>query len=502
MTGMLRVGATAAILALAASLIGAHLPVAWGQESATSANQVIAALRAGHSDDALRMCGELLRAEPQSYKLWTLRAMALDQAHQPKEALASYQHALRLAPDYLPALQGAAQSYYREQSEEAIPLLRRIIAAQPSNPTAHAMLAALEYRKDEYGPAAEDFRAAQSVIGFQPAALMEYAICLAHLSRLPEAIAAFKHVLELRPEDAAARYDLALVQWHAQASADALGTLQPLQDAGAGDVHALRLAAAIHEAKDETPQAVELLRKAISDDPNDVASYVEFANLSSRHDSYSVGIDIVNLGLKQLPNSSSLYMARGVLYGQNGDFDKAMNDFEHARKLDPIHTMAATAEGIAQSQRHDHDAALKDFRRQVRDHPGDAYGYYLLAEALSWSPPDANPADTQKVTSEAMDAAKKATKLNPHLVQAYDLLGSLYLQTDQREPAIQACRAALALDAKDQQATYTLILALRKTGDRQELNALVKRLTDLRKEEGDQNTRQFRYGQLIEGQGN
>lgn len=502
MTRMGRGGATAAMLVLAALLMGARLPVAWGQESATSANQVIDALRAGRSADALRMCGELLRADPQSYKLWTLRAMALDQAHQSKEALASYQHALRLAPDYLPALQGAAQSYYREQSAEAIPLLRRILAAQPSNSTAHAMLAALEYHKGDFRSAAEDFGAAQPVLGFQPAALMEYAICLAHLNRLPEAIATFQRVLELRPADGAARYDLALVQWHAQAGSDALGTLQPLLDAGAGDARALRLAAAIHEANNETPQAVELLRKAIASDPNDVTNYVEFANLSSRHGSYKVGIDIVDLGLKQLPNSASLYMARGVLFGQNSEFDKAINDFERARQLDPLHTMAATAEGIAQSQRQHHEAALTDFRREVKEHPDDAYGYYLLAEALSWSPPDANPADTQKATGEAIDAAKKATELNPHLVQAYDLLGPLYLQTDQREQAIKACRSALAMDAKDQQATYTLILALRKSGDRQELNALVKRLTELRKAEGDQNTRQFRYGQLIEGQGN
>jgi len=51
--------------------------------------------------------------------------------------------------------------------------------------------------------------------------------------------------------------------------------------------------------------------------------------------------------------------------------------------------MAASAEGVAQSQRHNHEEALEDFRRQVREHPKDAFAYYLLAEALSCRPPDA-----------------------------------------------------------------------------------------------------------------
>lgn len=486
-------------LILATGLVNLMSSFARAQAPAASVNDVVEALREGRSEDALRLCGELLRADPQSSKIWTLRAMALEQSSQPKEALAAYERALSFAPDYLPALEGAAQLDYKEKSSRAIPLLRKIIQAQPANPTAHAMLGALEYRRGEFSAAVQDFAAAEQVLDSQPAALMEYAICLARLNRFPEAIARFQQLLTLRPEDPAARYDLALVQWHSQAGADALATLKPMLDAGTTDSRVLRLAAAIHEANNETPQAVELLRRAIMDNPNEVANYVEFATLSFTHGSYAVGIDIVNLGLKKLPNSAALYMARGVLYGQNGNFEKAMDDFEHAHKLDPSHTMAATAEGIAQSQRHDHEAALKNFRLQVREHPKDAYGYYLLAEALSWSPPDANPADNQKNVSEAISAAKKATELDSHLVQAYDLLGSLYLQNGEHDRAVRACRAALDINPKDQQAVYSLILLLRKTAEKQELNALVKKLTDLRKAEGDENTRKFRYGQLVEG---
>ncbi|HTB96288.1 MAG TPA: hypothetical protein VK716_04720, partial [Terracidiphilus sp.] len=99
---------------------------------------------------------------------------------------------------------------------------------------------------------------------------------------------------------------------------------------------------------------------------------------------------------------------------------------------------------------------------------------------------------------QAISEARKATEIDPRLVQAYDLLGSLYLQTEQIEPAIKECRTALKIEPKDQQSLYTLILALRKTSSKDELKSLVQRLTELRKEEGVENSQKAKYGQLVE----
>jgi tetratricopeptide (TPR) repeat protein len=486
------------ILILAACPVGSLLPHLFAQASGVSIGAVIDSLRKGENAEALRMSSELLRTDPQSYKVWTLRALAFEQSTDSKQALAAYERALKIAPDYLPALEGAAQLDYKTQSSQAVPVLRHIVSLQPGNTTAHAMLGVLEYRHSEFGAAVQDFEAAGQVIDSKPDALMAYAICLDRLNRAPEAIARFQQLLTLRPVDAAARYDLALVQWRSGAGADALATLGPMLDAKTADSRVLRLAAAIHESNDETPQAVELLRAAILSNPDDPANYVDFATLSFTHGSYSVGIDVVNVGLTRLPGSAALYMARGVLYGQNGEFEKAMADFEHAQTLDPTASMAASAEGIAQSQRHNHEEALADFRRQVHEHPKDAFGYYLLAEALSWSPPEAKQGSAPQSLAEAISAAAKAVELDPQLVQAYDLLASLDLQADQPERAVKACRAALSIKPKDQQAVYSLILALRKTGAKDELKGLVQSLIDLRKQEQADNNLKNRYGQLVE----
>jgi tetratricopeptide (TPR) repeat protein len=465
-------------------------------QPAPSIDGIIAALQARRYDDALKLCAHALQSDPRSPKVWTLRAVALEHTAGQREALAAYQEALKFAPAYLPALEGAAQIEYQAQSTEAFPLLERILAVQPSDATAHAMLGVLDYRNHDYAGAARQFAAAGDLLKSQPSALMDYALSLAHLDRTSEAIELLNQLVAQSPAESAPRYDLALLQWRSSASAEALATLQPLIDAQPPDAPAMRLAAAIHESNHETPQAVELLRAAILAHPDDPANYVDFAMLSFEHGSYSVGIDMVTAGLGRLPDSAPLYMARGVLYGENGDFEKAMADFERAHTIDPANSVAASAEGVAQSQRHNHPQALDDFRKQVREHPNDALGYYLLAEELSWSGSEEKSPNNQRDTAEAISNAAKAIRLDPHLVEAYDLLASLYLQNEQAQPAIDACHAALRINPRDQQALYTLILALRKTGSKEELKDLVQKLSSLRKEEQAQ-ARQ-RYGRLIE----
>ena len=105
----------------------AMTPPVLAQNTSVSTATVIAALQKGQNDDAVKMADALLRADPKSFKVWTLRGLGLERSGHPKEALTDYQHALSLSPDYLPALEGAAQLDYKAQSPQAIPILHRIL---------------------------------------------------------------------------------------------------------------------------------------------------------------------------------------------------------------------------------------------------------------------------------------------------------------------------------------------------------------------------------------
>jgi Flp pilus assembly protein TadD len=143
------------------------------------------------------------------------------------------------------------------------------------------------------------------------------------LTRLDDAVTTFEKAVALRPDDPRELRVLASIQLMDGKPKDALVTLQPLLDAQDADSETLQLASTAHEDAGETPQAVALLRQAMMLDPKNPGPYLDFADICFNHQSFQVGIDVITDGLSQQPNSDDLYVARGVLYVQLAQYDKA-----------------------------------------------------------------------------------------------------------------------------------------------------------------------------------
>ena len=73
---------------------------------------IISALRDQQFDQAVHLLEPALKAYPNNPQLWTMQGVARQGQGDPKEALASFRHALKLSPDYMPALEKAAQMEY------------------------------------------------------------------------------------------------------------------------------------------------------------------------------------------------------------------------------------------------------------------------------------------------------------------------------------------------------------------------------------------------------
>jgi tetratricopeptide (TPR) repeat protein len=443
----------------------------------TPITAVVTAIREKRFDDALRLSREALKTTPNDTRLWTLEGMANTGLGQPSAALAAYQHALKIAPRYLPALEGAAQTAFQQGDAIAKPLLLRILEQQPDEPTSHAMLGSLAYRAHDCEEAIAHFEKASAALAAQPDALAEYGACLGNTEHFDQAVAVFTQLVAIDSRWSAS-YNLALSQWKAKHADAALATLQPFIDATPAEEDVLTLAAEIAEEAGDTQKAIELLRKAILDHPATVDAYMQFAFLSGNHASFQVGIDMLSAGMTQMPAEARLYLARGVMYGQLGESEKALNDLEYANKLAPHLSFVNAAEGVLQSQQHKSAEALATFRAAAKAHPADAFTHYLLAEALSGESKEPGSAAYR----EEITAANRAVQLDPTLVAARDLLAALYLEDGLAAKSIEQSEAALKQDPRDEQALYHLMLALRKTDRKDEVPKLVQRLTELRKE--------------------
>jgi tetratricopeptide (TPR) repeat protein len=394
----------------------------------------------------------------------------------------------------LPALEGSAQIKYDAGSQDAVPLLERVLKIRPNDTTSHAMLAVISEKNGDCPTAVKHFSLAGPALASQPEALQGYGVCLLKLQRNDEAVQVFQQILASRPDDVRCRRTLAAAELAAEKPQDALATLATALNSNP-DVSTMRLAAAIYEANKDTPNAVKILRDAIVRDPSQTGLYVDFAELAMDHQSFQAGVEMLNAGLKLQPNAPQLYMARGVLYVQLADYEKAESDFERAEWLDPTLGMSAAAQGMLANEQNQNDPAqaLAAVKAKLANKPNDAFLLYLQGAILSKMGAEPGSADFRL----GLESTKRSVRLQPSLTAAHNLLAKYYLDGGENALAAQECRVVLQQTPADQSALYHLVIALRKSGNQTEIPDLLKRLAKARQEATKQEGERNRYKLVV-----
>ena len=450
--------------------------LAGSQTAGDPAAPVITAIRAGKLAEAQQLVEAALAQRSQDPRLWALDGLVEGRLGHPQKALTSYKHALEIAPDYLPALEGAAEIAYKSADPEAEIYLRAILKTHPEDQTAHGMLAALSFEHGRCQNAVNEFANARDAIASNLPALKQYGYCLLQLKRPVDAIPVFEHIRQLKPSDPKASYRLAVVQSIAGQPQSVVETLQPEIEKNPSDAAALALLADAYESLSDTPRAVAALRQAIVLRPDVPDYYLDFANICLVHDSFQVGVDMLNTGLARTPKSAPLYMARGILFIQQGKYPDAQADFAKAEHLDPQVRFGSPVQGLLELQQNNLAGAETTIRGRLKAHPNDAYLHYLLAEVLIRK----GAAVGSPEFNEALQASQNAVALQPVFPLARDQLGRLYLQDGKTKQAIEQSRLAISQDPSDQMALYHLLIAFRKDNQTAEIPALSKKLAGLR----------------------
>lgn len=461
-----------ALLLAASGLLAAH-----AQQTSSPVAPIESLIRSHNYDQALQLTRSELNQAPKDFKLWTLEGIIFSLENNRSDALAAFDKALALSPSYAPALKGEVQLLFPAADKRAIPLLERILKADPSDQTAQEMLAMLEKQQGNCQAAVNHFLLSADSIQSHPASLEAYGYCLVQLNRMQDAIPVFDRLAALLPDSTYPRYDLAVVLVAAKQNDAALKVLDPLLTPDQQDPDILSLASETYEAAGNTPKSVALLRQAIVLSPTTADYYVAFAALCMDHESFQVGIDMIDAGLERIPNDPSLYISRGLLYAQLAQYDKAEADFNGAEQLDSKQTLGSYAIDLAELTKNDPNAALTKVRAQLKAHPESALLHNLLAELLM----NQGPAVGSPEYQEAMRSALTAVRLKPDLVSARDTLTSIYVHSRQYNLAIEQCRLALKYSPDDETAAYHLLIALRHSGrtDDPEIKALVKQLSSM-----------------------
>jgi tetratricopeptide (TPR) repeat protein len=442
---------------------------------------------------ALELLGPALKASPADPQLWAMQGTAYAGLGNKEEALASFKRAIKIDPDYLPALRGAAQIDFDAGSAAGIPLLEHMLRLRPTDTTAHGMLAILEYQRGDCLAALPHFEVATTLFEVRPAAMHAYASCLVQQKRFGKAAEIFRKSLAQNPGDPQGLRVLASIELMAQHPQDSLDTLAPLLGSNP-DAQTLELASEAYEQSHDTEKAVDALRQAILLDPGNVTLYVDFAAISARHQSLQVGINVVNDGINLQPKAAPLYFARGMLYVQLSEYGRAQDDFDTAYNLDPTQSLTAAAQGLTAVQQNDLGRALAGVQEKLSGRPNDPILLYLQADVLAQQDPQPGTA----VFKTAMTSAKRAVALNPALGPAHTVLAKLYMMAGQYPEAAAECRKALEAEPTDQTALYYLIRALRKTDQKGEIPGLLQQFALVRKQAASKKRGENQF-KLVEG---
>ena len=489
------IGWSRSVIANLILVVFAVILTARGQEIATSISNIESLIRTQQYDQALSALKSALLRTPGDHKLWTLEGICLGLQGHEEQALATFDRALRISPEYTPALKGAVQILYKTGDKRAIPLLKRALKSDPDDVTANEMLGNLERKAGDCQQAVAYFLRSKEALADHPASLEAYGYCLFKLGRNADAIPVFRQLIPLLPRESYPSYDLAVLLVSTKSNDEALRVLEPFLTPDQADPDILSLASQANEATGNTPKAVELQRQAIVLNPTDSTNYVRFAVICLAHDSFQVGIDMLNAGLKRVPDSASLYLSRGVLYAQMAQWESAESDFKKAEQLDATQSIGAYAGDLTILQKNDPDKALVRVRAQLKIHPQSPLLHLLLAQLIM----NQTPESQSPAFKEAMQEATTAAKTKPDLVDAHNLMASMYMSLNQYDRAINECRTALRYDPANESAMYRLIISLRHSGHNDELPELVKRLSELHQDSLQRETDRKRFRLVVEG---
>lgn len=273
----------------------------------------------------------------------------------------------------------------------------------------------------------------------------------------------------------AASMNLAICYIAIQQPSRALPLLNDLRERAHDNADVNNLLAQAYVGDSQDQKGFEALVRAASMTPTSEKLYMFVADACMAKQAYGLGIRVVELGLKNLPQSARLHLERAMFLSLLDRFDDAKADFALARKLSPDSDIAYVAG--AQEAMLDGEVleAIRMARQGVKRGDEGFLLLTLLGEALLRS----GAAPGQPEFEEARNALEKSVAERANYPSSQLALGKLYLMDNLAGKAITHLEIARQLDPADPAVYANLAAAYRKQGDLPKAQAALAALEKL-----------------------
>ena len=477
--------------------------------------QVVSLIDKNQIQPAISLLRKILEESPSEINAHNLLGIALTIAGQVPEANEHFQKAIALNPRFYAAFKNLAiNEMALGRLDDARAHFGQALQFGPSDPVAHLALGEIHFQKKQFAEAVKHYDQSGDLPFRNPRMTLGYALCSVELNQSDKAAAILEKLapeadslihfeagmmyvrmakyegavrqFELArngyPDPYEATFNLVLAYIKNRNYTAAIRTAQEFLAKGAARAELHNLLSQAYEGNGQTVEAYNALRTATRLDPNDENNYLDLATLCVDHANYDLGLEIVNISIKNIPRSDRLYFQRGTLLAMKGESTQAVADFETASKLAPEKGLPYVARGIVLLELGEIAKALTLIHQRVAVNPNDYLVQYVLGEALNRSGPALESAEE----NEAVQALEKSVLINPSFAASRAVLGKMLLRRNEVDRAIVQLEKALELDPSETSSTYQLALAYRKKGNLERAKELLAKVDRAKSENREQ----------------
>jgi len=471
----------------------------------------------GLLDEAIQTFERGLNREPTHLVLLNAIGATYSLKGNKEEAQRHFLRALELDPQFEPARKNLAIAYFDSgQYDLAIPEFEHLSEKPEGKPVAFLFLGMIAENRRQYQKAIEYLEQSGNLAFQYPRALLSFAQSLyksgqpeksqlvlerlqatsnvsasdwlqagvfyARLGEYQKALEVLNKVKQKDSQLPALDSPQTYVLDRLGRSKEGLKILQGLTDRDP-DARTLNLLAHVAERAGEIDLSIQAFRKAAKLEPAREENYLDYSTLCMNHKNFPLALEIVEVGLGNLPRSYRLLVQKGAILAELGKLDQAHETLRSAMELEADHREALLSLARIQAHAGEFDDVVETIAAGVEKYPDDFYMHYYCGFVLL------ERTKRQGMEGEMLERAQRvlerAIHLNPTFAGSYLLLGKIYLDKDPKVAAghLETC---LRLDPNNASAKYQLGRLYLKMGKHKEGESLLSQVKGQRSQQAEE----------------
>jgi len=310
---------------------------------------------------------------------------------------------------------------------------------------------------------------------------LQTGIALTQQGKFSEAIPYFLAARGRVTDEYAADFNLALCYVGTNQFIQAIQILDALSGAGHVTAEVDDLLAQAYVGSGQPKKAYAALLQAVQLDPRNEKLYLFVTDACLDHQATDLGVEILDVGLRQLPRSARMHYERGVFHTLENQPDQAKADFDAATKLAPGSDISYMAAGQAALLEGNIAEAIHVTREGIQK----GHENYILLAIFGSAVARSGAMPDQPEFAEALDALEKSISERPNYEPSQVALAELYLSAGRLADAVAHLQIARQLAPTDTAVYSHLAIAYRRQGRADEEQQMLAILSKLNREQAD-----------------